>query len=138
MVATPVVTHFEIARAALSLGKHVLVEKPLARSLDQAQRLAKLAASTGRTLMAGHTFLYSAPVLHLRKLIDDGHLGDVRYAYAQRLNLGKIRTDCDALWNFAPHDLSILEFLMKESPIEVSAIRHCFLETPSQIHTSRT
>jgi len=123
IIATPVATHFELATKALTAGKHILVEKPLATSVKEVEEIAALAAKNSLVAMVGHTFLFSPPVRYVKKLIDTGTLGDVRYIYSQRLNLGRIRSDVDALWNFAPHDVSIIQYWLGE-PTPLSVIRH--------------
>lgn len=110
IIATPAGTHFNLARAALLAGKHVFVEKPLATKVEEVDELGALADDRKLVVMAGHTFIYNAAVRYVKKLIDAGELGDVRYIYSQRLNLGRIRSDIDALWNFAPHDVSIIQY----------------------------
>jgi predicted dehydrogenase len=121
VIATPAATHFELGRRALDCGKHILVEKPLATSVAEVDVLARAAAQRGLVVMAGHTFIYNAAVQYVKRLIDAGELGDVRYVYSQRLNLGRIRSDIDALWNFAPHDISIIQYwLDEEEPATVS------------------
>ena len=127
VLATPAVRHAEFAMAALAAGRHVFVEKPLATSVEDCELLVKLAAQHNRTLMVGHTFLYSAPVRRLRRYIDDGELGAVKYIYSQRLSLGRIRRDCNALWNFGPHDISIMMYLLDDRPVEVSARSYSFI-----------
>lgn len=114
IVATPADTHFAIARAALAAGKHVLVEKPLATTVAEVDQLARVATETRCQIMVGHTFLYNSSVRYVKKLIERGDLGDVRYIYSQRLNLGRIRSDIDALWNFAPHDISIVQYWLDD------------------------
>jgi predicted dehydrogenase len=121
VVATPAGLHAEHARAALEAGKHVMVEKPFALSSSECDALRVLAEDRGVTLMVGHTFVYSEPVRKLRQLIRDGELGRILYVYGQRLNLGIIREDLNALWNFGPHDVSILLHLLEETPVRVSA-----------------
>lgn len=122
LIATPAASHYELAKRALEHGKHVFVEKPLATTTREADELLSLAEAKGTTLMAGHTFLYNAAVRYAKKLLDDGELGDVYYIYSQRLNLGQVRSDVNAWWNLAPHDVSILLYLMKdELPVSVSA-----------------
>jgi predicted dehydrogenase len=122
IIATPAATHYALGKAALEAGKHIFVEKPLATTVAEADDLVQLAESRGRTLMLGDTFLYNAAVRHLKKLVDAGELGKVYYVYSQRLNLGRIRTDVNAWWNLAPHDISILLYLMDwELPVSVSA-----------------
>ena len=122
VIATPASTHYALAKAALDAGKHVFTEKPLAMSLREADDLAALAQARGRTLMVGDTFLYNAAVRHLKRLIQDGELGDIYYIYTQRLNLGQVRRDVNAWWNLAPHDVSILLYLMDwKLPVSVTA-----------------
>jgi predicted dehydrogenase len=112
VIATPASTHFDLARAALLAGKHVLVEKPLAFTLKDADALVELSDRSGRVLMIGHTFLYNDAVRRMRELIEAGEVGDIHYVYTQRLNLGQIRTDVNVWWNLAPHDVSILAYLL--------------------------
>lgn len=122
VVSTPASTHFELAHAVLAAGKHVFVEKPLAMNTAQADELVALAATGGRILMVGHTFLYNAAVRHIKGLLESGDLGQVYYAYSQRLNLGQVRSDVNAWWNLAPHDVSILLYLMEGAlPASVQA-----------------
>ena len=121
ILATPAGLHFEQALGALSAGKHVLVEKPLADTTARAQELVAVAAQTGLVLMVGHTFLYNNVVHAVKRYIDDGTLGEVYYAYSQRLNLGRFRHDSDVLWTLAPHDLSILNLWFGDRPAQVSA-----------------
>jgi predicted dehydrogenase len=122
VIATPVATHYELAIQALESGKHVLVEKPLARSVEEVENIGRLAAKTNLVAMVGHTFLYNAAVRYVKKIIDSGEIGDVRYIYSQRLNLGRIRSDVDALWNFAPHDISIIQYWLGD-PEPISVIK---------------
>jgi len=120
IIATPAGTHFGLARDFLNAGKHVFVEKPLATTVAEVDELAELAAARGRVVMAGHTFIYNNAVRYVKKLIDGGDLGEVRYIYSQRLNLGRIRSDIDALWNFAPHDISIISWWLGDpAPVSV-------------------
>ncbi|HEX3185639.1 MAG TPA: Gfo/Idh/MocA family oxidoreductase [Pyrinomonadaceae bacterium] len=122
IVATPAASHYALAKQALEARKHVFVEKPLTTSTEHADELVKLAASTGKTLMVGHTFLYNAAVRYAKKLLADESLGQLYYIYSQRLNLGQVRSDVNAWWNLAPHDVSILMYLMNdELPVSVSA-----------------
>lgn len=121
VLATPAAMHHEHARLALEAGKHALVEKPLALSAAECDDLVAVATANGVTLMVGHTFLYSEPVRRLRAMIQEGELGDILYIYGARLNLGVIREDLNALWNFGPHDISILLYLLDEVPVRVSA-----------------
>lgn len=122
VIATPAGTHFELARCTLQAGKHVFVEKPLATKVSEVDELERLAAAGNRVVMAGHTFIYNAAVRYVKKLIDNGDLGEIRYIYSQRLNLGRIRSDIDALWNFAPHDISIIQYWLND-PEPLSVLR---------------
>jgi predicted dehydrogenase len=121
VIATPAGTHFELARAALLAGKHVLVEKPLTTRSDHARELAALAVKRGLTLMVGHTFMYHPSVLYLATLLKHGDLGDVVYASSTRVNLGLHRKDVDVLWDLGSHDIAILRFLFGGDP-EVGAV----------------
>lgn len=120
VIATPAASHFYLAKQALDAGKHVFVEKPLATSVKEVDELARRAAERNLAVMTGHTFVYNSAVRYVKKLIDSGELGDLRYMYSQRLNLGRIRPDIDALWNFAPHDISIIQYwLGNREPISI-------------------
>jgi predicted dehydrogenase len=120
VIATPVNTHFDLAIQALEAGKHILVEKPLARSVEEARKIGEKAFEKNLVAMVGHTFLFNAAVGYVKQLIDSGELGNIRYIYSQRLNLGRIRSDVDALWNFAPHDISIIQYwLGNPTPLSV-------------------
>ncbi len=122
IVATPASSHHAIAKQALEAGKHVFVEKPLATTVRDADELVALAETNGKMLMAGHTFLYNAAVRYAKKLLAEESLGQLYYIYSQRLNLGQVRSDVNAWWNLAPHDVSILLYLMDgELPASVSA-----------------
>lgn len=121
VIATPAGTHFKLALQALRAGKHIFVEKPLATSAAEVDELAREASARRLTVMVGHTFIYNSAVRYVKKLIDAGDLGEVRYIYSQRLNLGRIRSDIDALWNFAPHDISIIQYWLGDpDPLSVS------------------
>lgn len=128
VIATPASTHVELALEALEAGRDILVEKPLAESSADAEKIAQLAADEGRVLMVGHTFLYSPAVHQLKQQITDGELGAIQYLYSQRLSLGRIRRDCNALWNFAPHDVSIMLHLLEEPVVEVTAKGFAFID----------
>jgi predicted dehydrogenase len=123
VVATPVETHFTLAVQALKSGKHILVEKPMARTVSEVEQISTLAKENKLVAMVGHTFLYNTAVRYLKQLIDSGELGDIRYIYSQRVNLGRIRSDVDALWNFAPHDISIIQYLLGD-PMPVSVVKY--------------
>ena len=128
VIATPASQHVAGALAALEAGRHVMVEKPLAMEPEEAERVVRAAEAAGRVLMVGHTFLYSAPVIQLKQHIDRGDLGKIQYLYSQRLSLGRIRRDCNAMWNFAPHDVSIMLYLLAEEVVEVSATGFSFIQ----------
>jgi predicted dehydrogenase len=114
-------THAAIAERALEAGKHCFVEKPLARTLPDAERVADLARARGRVLMVGHLLEFHPGIEALRRLIDAGELGEIHYIYSQRLNLGKLRADENALWSLGAHDVSVVLALAGELPREVSA-----------------
>lgn len=129
VLATPAAVHGVQALAVLESGRHVMVEKPLAMDPVEAWQIAELAEERALIAMVGHTFLYSPPVTWLRDAVQAGELGAVQYLYSQRLSLGKIRTDCNALWNLAPHDVSIMCHLLDETPVEVSSTGFSFLQS---------
>jgi predicted dehydrogenase len=120
-VATPARTHFEVARAALQAGKHVFVEKPLAMCSAEARQLIALAAERDLRLMVGHTFEHNPAVWKIRELVEQRAIGDVYYVYANRVNLGRVQRDINALWSIAPHDISILLYVLGAMPLRVSA-----------------
>ncbi|MDO8521791.1 MAG: Gfo/Idh/MocA family oxidoreductase [bacterium] len=122
VIATPVHTHHPLARAALLAGKHVLVEKPLAGSLQDAEDLVALAEEKHRVLMVDHTFLYTGAVQTIKKLIDSGEIGKIQSFNSTRFNLGLFQSDINVLWDLAPHDLSILLYLVGRMPTFVNAI----------------
>lgn len=128
VLATPVRTHFDLAKAALQAGKHVMVEKPLAQTSAQCQELIDLAEAGGLVLMVGHIFIYNAAVRKVKELIQSGDLGRIYYIYSQRLNLGRLRQDVNALWNFAPHDLSILCYWLDAEPERVVARGYSYIQ----------
>ncbi|MFI5364861.1 MAG: Gfo/Idh/MocA family protein [Candidatus Binatia bacterium] len=128
VIATPAASHGQLAHEALLAGKHVLIEKPLAMNVTEGSRLVELADRHGLVLMVGHTFLYNAAVQRLKQYLEDGELGEVFYIYSQRLNLGRVREDVNALWNFAPHDVSILLYLLQRTPLEVTARGFAYLQ----------
>jgi len=127
-VVTPVATHFQIAKEALLAGKHVLVEKPLTRTADQAEELIKLAEQNSRTLMVDHTFVYTGAVRKMKEILASGELGDLLYFDSIRINLGLFQRDINVLWDLAPHDLSIMDYLIERQPIGVSALGSCHIE----------
>jgi len=121
VIATPTFSHYELAKKALQAGKHVLVEKPLTATTEQAEELIQLATSKRLQLMVDHTFLYSGAVEYMKELVEGGEIGTLKYFDSTRINLGLLQPDVNVLWDLAPHDISILSFLQKEQPISVNA-----------------
>jgi predicted dehydrogenase len=143
VIAAPVPLHADLAVRALEAGKHCFVEKPLAQSAADAERVVEAARTAGKVLMVGHLLEYHPAVLKLKEIADSGRLGDVRYVYSHRLNLGKLREDENALWSLGAHDVSVLLHLAGEEPSEVEArgesymregvedVVFCYLRFPS-------
>ena len=127
VIATPAETHFELAAAALNAGKDVFVEKPLALQASEGEQLNDLAQELGRVLMVGHLLEYHPAVVRLHELINTGELGNVNYIYSNRLNFGKVRTEENALWSFAPHDVAVILRLFGEMPVEVTCAGGSYL-----------
>ena len=126
-IATPARFHHQMAKAALEAGKHVFIEKPLARTVAEAEELIELACNKGLVLMVGHTFLFSPAVRRMKEIIDAGDIGPVQYVSARRLNLGLFQKDINVAWDLAPHDISILLYLLEEFPTGVSCQGSCHL-----------
>ena len=122
-IATPAATHFDLIRSALEAGKHVLVEKPLTAAVAEAEKLAALARGSGLALMCDHTYCYTPAVQRIRQLLRSGEIGEVQFIDSVRINLGLVQPDVDVLWDLAPHDLSILDFVLPEEirPVAVAA-----------------
>jgi predicted dehydrogenase len=122
-IATPAATHFDLVRSALEAGKHVLVEKPLTPSLAEGAKLAALARASGLTLMCDHTYCYTPAVQRIRELLWTGHIGELQFIDSVRINLGLVQPDVDVLWDLAPHDLSILDFVLPGAirPVAIAA-----------------
>ena len=120
VVATPVSSHFELAHASLSAGKHVLVEKPLTSTAEEAERLVELAERKGLTLMVDHTFIYTGAIRKVRELVQAGGVGDVYYFDSERINLGLFQRDVNVIWDLAVHDLSIMDYVLPARPTAVS------------------
>src|SRR6266478_169787 len=127
-VVTPVATHFPIAKEALVAGKHLLVEKPLTATAAEAEELNDLAARNQRTLMVDHTFVYTGAVRKMKEIVASGALGDLLYFDSVRINLGLFQKDINVLWDLAPHDLSIMDYLIDRQPDGLSAIGSCHIE----------
>jgi predicted dehydrogenase len=127
-VVTPVATHYQIAKEALLAGKHVLVEKPLTATAREAEELIALAEKNRRALMVDHTFVYTGAVRKMKEILKSGELGDLLYFDSIRINLGLFQRDINVLWDLAPHDLSIMDYLIDRQPIGVSALGSCHIE----------
>jgi len=121
VIATPVFSHYMLAQKALVAGKHVLLEKPMTDTVAHALELIELAKSKNRLLMVDHTFLYTPAVQKMKELIDSGSIGKVKYFDSTRINLGLIQQDVNVLWDLAPHDISILDYLIADRPVSVNA-----------------
>jgi UDP-2-acetamido-3-amino-2,3-dideoxy-glucuronate N-acetyltransferase len=121
VITTPAASHYELAKLALLAGKNVYVEKPLALKVEQAWELVELSEKVNRILMVGHILRYHPAINKLKEIIDSGELGNIKYVYSRRLNIGRIRTEESILWSFAPHDISVILFLLNEQPQAVYA-----------------
>lgn len=128
IIATSVESHFDLARRALDAGKHVLVEKPMALFSEQARELHESAEKKGLVLMVGHLLLFHPAIQAIKKMVDDGTLGRLQYIYSNRLNLGTVRKEENILWSFAPHDVSLLQYLIEADPLSVEASGGIYLQ----------
>jgi len=128
VIATPAETHYKLARRSIEAGKDVLVEKPLTLDVEEGEQLVQLANQRGAILMVGHLLEYHPAVLRLRELIASGELGEMRYIYSNRLNLGKVRREENILWSFAPHDIAIILRLVGAWPARVAATGGAYLQ----------
>ncbi len=127
IVATPVSSHFEIALAALDAGKHVFVEKPLTGTVEEGLKLVTKADEKKLTLMVGHTFVFTAAVNKIKELIESGELGEIYYISTSRVNLGIFQEDINVIWDLAPHDISIMNYVLGSRPESVSAVGHSYI-----------
>ncbi len=134
VIATPVHTHHRLALEALEAGKHVLVEKPITSNADQARDLIKMAKKNGLTLMVGHTFVYNPAVEAVREIVQSGQLGDILYLNATRANLGLLQPDINVMWDLAPHDISMLRYILGREPVSVNACGAVYVNTRSKLH----
>jgi predicted dehydrogenase len=128
VIATPAASHAELAAAAIERGLPVLVEKPFALSVSEAESIAELAETRGVPVVVGHLLLFHPAVVQLKQLIESGELGDIYYLYSQRVNLGQVRPDENALWSFGPHDASVALDLLRTKPVRVSAQGKSYLQ----------
>ena len=120
-IATPAETHFSIAKKIISSGKHLLIEKPMVLKVDEAEELVLLAKQKQINLMVGHVLLFHPAIQKIKKIIDDGVIGKLQYIYSNRLNLGKVRSEENVFWSFAPHDIAIFQYLTESFPENIHA-----------------
>jgi predicted dehydrogenase len=120
VIATPVRFHFEMGYQALKAGKHIFIEKPMATSVREAEKLIETAHERNLTLMVGHTFIYSAAVRKIKEIVKSGELGEIQYISARRLNLGLFQKDINVAWDLAPHDISIISYVLEKDPITIN------------------
>jgi predicted dehydrogenase len=125
VIATPVSTHHEIAKKALLAGKHCFIEKPMTASVPEAEELIGIAAANGLKLFVDHTFIYTGAVRKMKEIITSGRLGEIYYFDSVRINLGLFQHDVNVIWDLAPHDLSIMDYLLGQKALSVSAIGSC-------------
>jgi predicted dehydrogenase len=134
VIATPVRSHYAIAKQALLAGKHVFIEKPITADSDQAHELLDLSARRNLTLMVGHTFVYNPAVEAVKKIICSGEIGQIYYMSATRVNLGLLQPDINVMWDLAPHDISILRYILDADPTSVSAHGGIYVNTTHNLH----
>ncbi|MBV9209883.1 MAG: Gfo/Idh/MocA family oxidoreductase [Acidobacteria bacterium] len=128
VIATPVATHYKFAKDALLAGKHVLIEKPFTASVREAEELIELASRQNLTVMVDHTFIYTGAVRKMKETVESGELGDLLYFDSVRINLGLFQRDINVVWDLAPHDLSIMDFIIGREPLAVTATGSCHIE----------
>ena len=128
VIATPVATHYTFARAALDAGKHVLIEKPFTTNSREAEELVALAKARGLTLMVDHTFVYTGAVRRIKEIVESGELGELLYFDSVRINLGLFQRDINVVWDLAPHDLSIMDYLVEREPVALTATGSSHIE----------
>jgi len=128
VIALPAMMHYEYAKKSLLANKHILVEKPISMKSTEAEELIQIGKDRNRVIMVGHTFIYNQAVRQVKQYIDSGELGDIYYIFSQRLNLGRVRQDVNAMWNLAPHDISIILYWLNEEPSNVLAKGVSFLQ----------
>lgn len=119
-IATPVKFHYDLAIKSLKAGKHTFIEKPMASSVEQCKEMLELAHEQGLTLMVGHTFIYSPPVRKIKEIVESGDLGSIQYVSSRRLNLGLYQKDINVTWDLAPHDISIILYVLNDTPVSVN------------------
>lgn len=119
-IATPVHSHHKLAKKSLQAGKHTFIEKPMARSVAECEELVELVEEKKLTLMVGHTFVYSSVVRKVKEIVDSGELGEIMYISSRRLNLGLFQKDINVVWDLAPHDISIILYILNEAPVSIN------------------
>tara|TARA_Y100000591_G_scaffold125211_1_gene107023 strand:+ start:1498 stop:2460 length:963 start_codon:yes stop_codon:yes gene_type:complete len=127
-IATPAKTHFKIAKIIIEAKKHVLIEKPMTFSIEEADELVKLADQNKVNVMVGHVLLFHPAIMKIKNIIENGEIGDLQYIYSNRLNLGTVRTEENVFWSLAPHDIAIFQYLTGSIPREISARGSTFLQ----------
>jgi len=127
-VATPVTTHFPIGKAVLEAGKHLFIEKPMCANAEESRELIRIAEEKNLQIMVGHIFLFVPAVRKVKALIESGDLGDIHYVNIRRLNLGIFQKDANVVWDLAPHDIAMLNYLFDEAPLTVSATGKCYVQ----------
>lgn len=128
VVATPMSTHFPLGREVLESGKHLFLEKPMATTSADCRALNRMAAERGLQVMVGHTFIYTPAVRKIKTLMDAGELGEIYYVNISRVNLGIFQKDANVVWDLAPHDVAMLNYLFGADPVSVSAVGHCYVQ----------
>jgi UDP-2-acetamido-3-amino-2,3-dideoxy-glucuronate N-acetyltransferase len=128
IIATPAETHYEIAKKALESGKHILVEKPITLYPEEAEKLLELSRKLNLKLMVGHVLLYHPAVIRMKEGLRKGEIGRLQYIYSNRLNLGALRTEENVLWSFAPHDISVIQYLIEKNPERIEAHGGAFVQ----------
>jgi len=128
VVATPMSSHFPLGKEVLESGKHLFIEKPMATNSDDCRALVALAKEKGLQIMVGHTFLYSPAVRKIKELMDAGELGEIYYVSIERVNLGIFQKDANVIWDLAPHDVAMLNYLFGADPVKVSATGKCYVQ----------
>lgn len=127
-IATPAKTHFELAKIIINAKKHILIEKPMTLTVEEAEELVRLSKLNQINAMVGHVLLFHPAVKKIKELIDNGEIGDLQYLYSNRLNLGKVRTEENVFWSLAPHDIAIFQYLTGSIPIKINATGSTFLQ----------
>lgn len=128
VVATPMSTHFRLGSEVLEAGKHLFLEKPMATTSEDCRKLVGLAESKNLQIMVGHTFIYTAAVRKIKQLMESGELGDIHYVNIERVNLGLFQKDANVVWDLAPHDVAMLNYLFDAEPIKVNTTGHCYVQ----------